>query len=225
MESFVTLKNVTKSYKLGQTTVKALRGLDLELKRGEFTAIVGASGSGKSTLLNLIGCIDLPDDGEVIVEGAKLAKLSEDDRAALRNQKIGYIFQSFNLVPVLTVYENVELPMTINPNIPAAERKARVLRALEDVGLSSFAQHLPDKLSGGQRQRVAIARALVNEPSLIMADEPTASLDSETTHKIIDLLLELNQKRQVTFLFSTHDEKLMSRVSRVVLLKDGVIVS
>jgi putative ABC transport system ATP-binding protein len=223
--SFIRLENVHKTYRLGETLVPALRGATLELHRGEFTALVGPSGSGKSTLLNMVGCIDEPDDGAVLVEGKDVAHLSDDERSQLRNDKIGFIFQSFNLIPVLDVYENVELPLLINDRIPASERRDRVLQALRDVELGEYVRHQPDKLSGGQRQRVAIARALVTSPLLVLADEPTANLDSGTTHRIIDLMLAINEARKVTFFFSTHDEKLMSRVARVVHITDGVITS
>jgi putative ABC transport system ATP-binding protein len=221
----VALRGVRKSYRLGETTVEALRDVDLELKRGEFTALVGASGSGKSTLLNLVGGIDSADSGSVLLQGVDVSKLDDDALSRTRNEQVGFIFQSFNLLPVLDVYENVELPLLINTRIPASERKRRVLAAVEDVGLTAFLRHVPDKLSGGQRQRVAIARALVGDPLLVLADEPTANLDSETAHRIVDLMLELNVRRRVTFLFSTHDEKLMGRVQRIIRLRDGRIVS
>jgi putative ABC transport system ATP-binding protein len=221
--SFIRLDDVHKTYRLGEALVPALRGVTIELHRGEFTALVGPSGSGKSTLLNMIGCIDEPDRGAVLVEGRDVAHLSDDDRSRLRNEKIGFIFQSFNLIPVLNVYENVELPLLINRRIPGNERHARVVQAIADVELSAFVRHLPDKLSGGQRQRVAIARALVTSPLLVLADEPTANLDSGTTHRIIDLMLALNASRGVTFFFSTHDEKLISRVARTVHISDGTI--
>lgn len=221
--TIVRLENVMKSYQLGETTVQALRGIDLSLNRGEFTAVVGASGSGKSTLLNMIGCIDEPTQGKIILDGIDVHSLDDDRKSDLRNRKIGFIFQSFNLVPVLDVYENVELPLLINPSISASERAERVKHAIKDVGLSDRIRNRPDQLSGGQRQRVAIARALAGDPALVLADEPTANLDSTTSHRIIDLMLELNQKRQVTFLFSTHDEKLMERVSRRVHIVDGVL--
>jgi putative ABC transport system ATP-binding protein len=221
--SIVQLNDVKKTYRLGQTTVTALRGVNLSLKAGEFTAVVGASGSGKSTLLNMVGCIDEPDSGNIVIEGVDISRLNDDEKSALRNRKIGFIFQSFNLVPVLSVFENIELPLLINPEVSVKDRSARVESALNDVGLSGFAKNLPDQLSGGQRQRVAIARALAGSPILVLADEPTANLDSTTSGKIIDLMLELNAKRGVTFLFSTHDERLMQRVSRVVHIVDGVI--
>ena len=222
-ESIVLLSGLVKSYRLGQTTVPALRGVDLQIARGEFTAVIGASGSGKSTLLNMIGCIDDPDAGRILIDGIDVTALDDDGKSRLRNQKIGFIFQSFNLVPVLSVEENVELPLLINQDVTPHQRRERVAQALDDVGLGKFAKNLPDQLSGGQRQRVAIARALSGNPDLVLADEPTANLDSENTHKIIELMLELNARRKVTFLFSTHDEKLMNRVSRMVHIKDGVI--
>lgn len=221
---FISLIDVHKTYKLGDTQVHALRGASLELHRGEFTALVGPSGSGKSTMLNMAGCIDQPDKGSVMLEGRDVSRLSDDDRSRLRNQKIGFIFQSFNLVPVLTVYENVELPLLVTPGIAASERHDRIVQAIEDVELQAFARQLPDKLSGGQRQRVAIARALVTSPLLVLADEPTANLDSGTTQRIVDLMLALNQTRRVTFFFSTHDEKLISRVARIVHISDGMIL-
>lgn len=225
MEALLRLEDVRKTYRLGETTVPALRGVNLELRRGEFTALVGASGSGKSTLLNLAGCIDTPDSGRVVLDGIDVAGLDDDARSGLRSRHIGFIFQSFNLVPVLDTEENVELPLLLHKDVKPSERRERVLAALEDVGLMDHRRHLPDKLSGGQRQRVAIARALVTRPSLVLADEPTANLDSTTAHRIVDLMIELNARRQVTFLFSTHDEKLMSRVARVVHITDGVITS
>jgi putative ABC transport system ATP-binding protein len=225
MEAIVQIQKVSKSYQLGQTTVQALKSVSLDVLRGEFTALVGASGSGKSTLLNMIGCIDDPDSGSIRFDGVEVTSLDDDSKSRLRNHKIGFIFQAFNLIPVLTVYENVELPLIINNKIPAKERKDRIVQAMTDVGLESYLGHLPDQLSGGQRQRVAIARALAGSPDLVLADEPTANLDSTNSHKIIDLMLELNARRKVTFLFSTHDEKLMSRVSRIVHIQDGVIRS
>lgn len=225
MENVVDIKNVFKSYQLGSTEVQALRGLSLQIRKGEFAALIGSSGSGKTTLLNLVGCLDEADKGEILIEGVPVKNLNENQRSELRNKKIGFIFQSFNLIPVLNVFENVEIPLTIRKEFSEDDRKKRVMAALKDVGLETFAQQRPDQLSGGQRQRVAIARALVTEPSLILADEPTANLDSKTAHHIIDLMFELNQKRHVTFFFCTHDEKLMNRVQRIVKIKDGVIES
>lgn len=224
MQNVVEIQNVYKSYQLGSTEVLALRGLSLTIRKGEFAALIGASGSGKTTLLNLVGCLDVADQGKILIENTDIKELNEDQKSDLRNAKIGFIFQSFNLIPVLSVFENVEIPLTIRKDLSPEERSQKVLAAIKDVGLEDFAHHRPDQLSGGQRQRVAIARALVTEPSLILADEPTANLDSKTAHHIIDLMLELNKKRNMTFFFCTHDEKLMSRVQRIVKIADGVIV-
>ena len=221
----VEIRDVHKSYELGSTTVPALRGVDLVIRRGEFTALIGSSGSGKSTLLNLIGCLDEQDSGQIDFLGTRLGSLSEKEKSHLRNQKIGFIFQSFNLIPVLDVRENVEIPLTIRADLTAEEKTARVDRAIADVGLQEFAHHRPTELSGGQRQRVAIARALVTDPVLILADEPTANLDSKTAHVIIDLMLELNKKKKVTFFFCSHDEKLINRVERIIRISDGKIQS
>jgi putative ABC transport system ATP-binding protein len=220
-DALIRLEDVHRTYRLGKTEVPALRGVSLELHAGELTALVGPSGSGKSTLLNLAGTIDAPDRGRVLVEGVDVATLDDDGRSRLRNRKIGFIFQSFNLVPVLDVRENVELPLLVHEKLPAAERRDRVQRAVEDVGLTDLAGHPPDRLSGGERQRVAIARALVTNPILVLADEPTANLDSETARRILDLMVDLNARRRVTFLFSTHDERLMARVGRHVHIRDG----
>ncbi|RZA25212.1 MAG: ABC transporter ATP-binding protein [Proteobacteria bacterium] len=223
MEKFVYLQNLQKSYSMGDVRVQALKGIDLQLHKGEFTAILGASGSGKSTLLNMLGAIDNPDDGEIFIDGVDLRKMNEREKSVFRNEKLGFIFQSFNLIPVLSVYENVMLPLTINRRIPAHERHDRVMTVLSDVGLADKIKVLPAKLSGGQRQRVAIARCLVTDPILVLADEPTANLDSTTTHQILEMMLELNSKRRVTFFFSTHDEKLIAQVSRVLRIIDGRI--
>jgi putative ABC transport system ATP-binding protein len=222
-EALVHLENVHKTYLLGQVEIKALRGLDLNIYRGDFTALIGSSGSGKSTILNLIGGLDRPTSGHVWIEKEKMDTLSDRKKSILRNQKIGFIFQSFNLIPVLSVYENIELPLHLRHELTEADRRSRIEGALDDVGLLSFAKQMPDKLSGGQRQRVAIARALVTDPLLILADEPTASLDSENAHKIIDLLINLNVKKKVTFLFCSHDEKLINRVPRILRIQDGIV--
>lgn len=224
MAPLVIAENLYRTYVLGEARVPALRGLSMTLERGEFVALIGASGSGKSTLLHLLGGLDEPDEGRVLIDGADLGRMNEVARSRLRNQKLGFIFQSFNLVPVLDVAENVMLPLLIHPGIPVRERADRVRSALQDVGLAAFSHHVPDKLSGGQRQRVAIARALVTEPALVLADEPTANLDSTTTGAILDLMGALNQSHRVTFLFSTHDERVVSRVQRVVHIQDGVLL-
>ncbi|RYZ58451.1 MAG: ABC transporter ATP-binding protein [Proteobacteria bacterium] len=223
-EDILVLHDVYKSYQLGEIKVSALKALSLTLKAGEFTAVVGTSGSGKSTLLNLIGGIDTPDSGLVQVGGEAWADMNESLRSEARNRKIGFIFQSFNLMPMLNVFENVELPLLIQKELSHAERKSRVDKLLVDVGLGEFSKHRPDKLSGGQRQRVAIARALVTKPLIVIADEPTANLDSETTKQIIGLMRDLNEKNKTTFIFSTHDEKLMAHVNRILRMKDGQLV-
>lgn len=223
--ALIKLHNIRKTYRLGEIEVPALRGVDLEIGAGEFTALVGTSGSGKSTLLNIIGCIDVPDAGGTVeFDGRSTLSLSEVEKSALRNRGVGFVFQSFNLVPVLSVFENVELPLLLQKELSAKDRADKTNAAIEAVGLTPHIAHWPDKLSGGQRQRVAIARALVTSPKLVIADEPTANLDSTTAHRIVDLLAELNEKSGVTFLFSTHDEKLMGRVKRIVRIQDGVLV-
>lgn len=224
-QNLVSLRGVEKRYFLGEIEVPALKSIDLEIAQGEFTALIGVSGSGKSTLLNLIGSIDVPDKGQIVFDGQDIAALSEIELSDLRNRKIGFIFQAFNLIPVLTAAENVELPLLMQSELSPAQRHERVQTALQDVGILDHQNHLPDRLSGGQRQRVAIARALVTQPKLILADEPTANLDSKTAHKIIDLLLDLNRKKNVTFFFCSHDEKLIGRVGRVLHISDGMISS
>ncbi len=219
----IKVENLFKTYQLGETKIEALKGVSFSINKGEFTALIGASGSGKSTLLNLLGCLDRPDSGTIYVNGVDVMHLNDSELDHLRNKKLGFIFQSFNLIPVLNVYENVQLPLLVQENVSVNQRHERVLQALSDVGLENFSKHLPDKLSGGQRQRAAIARSLVTHPTLILADEPTANLDSVTAYKVIDLLKELNQKKGVTFLFCTHDEKLIGSVSRVITIIDGSI--
>ncbi len=220
----VKLDGVKKSYRLGETIVPALRGINLEIRAGEFTSVIGASGSGKSTLLNLVGCLDQPEEGSIKFAGLEVTQMNEVQQCDLRNEKIGFIFQSFNLVPVLNVWENVELPLLVKAKLSAEERQKRVNDVIKAVGLENFQHHRPDQLSGGQRQRVAIARALVTKPSLVLADEPTANLDSKTAHMILDLMADLNKTQNVTFLFCSHDEKLIGRAGRVVRIQDGVVV-
>jgi putative ABC transport system ATP-binding protein len=216
-------KNVKKDYRLGETLVQALRGVDLSIGKGEFIAVLGASGSGKTTLLNLAGAIDDPTDGEVVIDGKDISRLTDNQKAELRNGTIGYIFQTFNLVSVLTALENVMLSLQIRGGKFSDIRKEAADR-LDEVGLADYMRHRPDKLSGGQRQRVAIARALVTRPMLILADEPTANLDHETAQSIIDLMKELNEREKATFVFSTHDQRLIDRVKRVVRIDDGRII-
>lgn len=219
------LQHVAKYFPLGDNIVTALADINLKIASGDFIAIVGASGSGKSTLMNLIGCIDEPDKGDIFVQGKSVLNFNEQQKNQLRNQKIGFVFQTFNLIPVISVYENVELPLLVLNKLSASERRERVESILEKVGLKNHSKSFPAKLSGGQRQRVAIARALVNDPVIILADEPTANLDSKTAHSIIDLMLDLNQTSDKTFIFSTHDEKLIQRVKKVIHIQDGYIAS
>lgn len=220
--ALVSLRGVDKEYRLGETRVRALRGVDFEIASGEFVAVWGPSGSGKTSLLNLIGVIDDPTAGTVTVAGEDTAGLSENRKAELRNRRIGFIFQSFNLVPVLSALENVMLPLQIR-GAGTREARERAQQRLAEVGLADFVGHRPDKMSGGQRQRVAIARALVTEPDLVIADEPTANLDSDTSHRIIELMRRLNDAEGTTFVFSTHDPRLLDQVKRLVRLEDGKI--
>ena len=220
--AMITLEAVHKEYPLGTTVVHAVRGVTLAIDTGEFVSIVGPSGCGKTTILNMIGCIDTPTRGTVRFDGTDTQTLSDSAAADLRLRHIGFVFQSFNLVPVLTVRENVELPMILAHGRPADRR--RVCDHLIDaVGLSEFASHKPSELSGGQRQRVAIARALVNSPRLVIADEPTANLDSETGDSVLDVMRRLNRDENVTFVFSTHDPDILQHASRVIRLRDGTI--
>jgi putative ABC transport system ATP-binding protein len=221
MTAIVSIQNATKDYRLGKVRVPALRGVSLEVSQGEFLSIAGPSGSGKTTLLNLIGCVDTATTGSVEVAGRNTAKLSERELTRLRLNTIGFIFQSFNLVGVLDVYRNIELPLLLQHTLTAAERSKRVLALLERVGLREHAKHRPNELSGGQRQRVAIARALVTHPVLVLADEPTANLDSVTGEHILDLMKELNRTEKTTFIFSTHDARVMAHASSLVRLADG----
>ncbi len=220
--ALVEVQNAHKVYQLGETEIKALRGVDLSIEEGEFIAIWGPSGSGKSTLCNLIGAIDTPTKGTVRFDNTDINKLNDDQQSELRNRLIGFIFQTFNLVPVLSALENVMLPLQFQGASQDQARK-RSLEMLDLVGLSQFAKHWPQKLSGGQRQRVAIARALVTRPKLVVADEPTANLDSENAMRIVELMRELDHSSGTTFIFSTHDERLLSHVDRKVQLMDGLI--
>jgi putative ABC transport system ATP-binding protein len=224
MNTIVSVKNATKNYMLGKVVVPALRGVSLDVAEGEFLSIAGPSGSGKTTLLNLIGCVDTPSDGTVEVAGKNTRQLSERALTDLRLNTIGFIFQSFNLVSVLSVFQNVELPLLLQRKLSTAERRTRILGLLERVGLLDHASHRPSELSGGQRQRVAIARALVTRPQLVLADEPTANLDSVTGQNILDLMKELNHTERTTFIFSTHDAQVMAHASAVVRLADGKLV-
>jgi putative ABC transport system ATP-binding protein len=219
------LAHITKDYRKGERVVSALRGIDLAIERGEFLSIVGPSGSGKSTLLNILGCLDTPSGGKVVYNGTDLSKMTEKQLADYRKDNIAFIFQSYNLIPVLTVRENVELPLVLERKFSKQEMATRAARVLEVVGLSDMMDRLPRELSGGQEQRVAIARALVKDPLLVLADEPTANLDSRTAEEIISVMQQMNRDRKTTFLFSTHDHLVEKHAHRVVVLKDGQIDS
>jgi len=222
-DAVVALKGVYKDYPLGKTIVHAVRGVDLTLARGEFAVLAGPSGSGKTTVLNLIGCVDVATRGVVEVAGRDTARLTESARTRLRLETLGFIFQSFNLIPVLDLYQNVEFPLLLRKDIDKVERARRVKDLIERVGLTAQSKQRPGELSGGQRQRVAIARALVTRPAIVLADEPTANLDSATGRSILDLMREMNRDG-TTFLFSTHDPVVMQAAQRVIKIADGVIV-
>jgi putative ABC transport system ATP-binding protein len=224
MPHIVQVQDVSKNYTLGTFVVHALRGISLDVEAGEFLAIAGPSGSGKTTLLNLIGCVDTPTGGQVAIAGQSTGRMSERQLTRLRLHTIGFIFQSFNLVSVLSVFQNVELPLLLQRSASAKERRQRVRALLDRVGIAEYAKHRPSELSGGQRQRVAIARALVTRPQLVLADEPTANLDSVTGTNILDLMKELNRTEKTTFIFSTHDARVWAYASSVVRLADGQIL-
>lgn len=220
----VSTRGITRDYKQGTVTVHALRGVDLDIEEGEFTALMGPSGSGKTTLLNLIGGLDAPTSGRMMVDGVDLAKASASQRSDLRRRRLGFVFQSYNLIPVLTAAENTEFVLALN-GVGASERRKRAIEVLGQVGLAGMENRRPNQLSGGQQQRVAVARAIAGNPAVVLADEPTANLDSHTSDELIELMRTLNQEQGVTFLFSTHDPKVMDAARRVVRLVDGEIAS
>lgn len=217
------LTNVTRVYKIGEVETRALNGVSLTINSGEFTSLVGPSGSGKTTLLQLIGCLDQPTSGSVIINGKETTNLNRNRRADLRKGTIGFVFQFFALIPTLTAYENVEMPLLLNGKTPA-ERKQRVMELLEGVDLTDRAHHRPDQLSGGQQQRVAVARALATNPTMILADEPTANLDTTNGEQVMEIMKRLNEKTDTTFVFATHDPRVIKYATRVVTLQDGLIV-
>jgi len=221
MSRIVTLEQVSKVYPLGKLEVRALTDVDLSIGPGEFTTIAGPSGSGKTTLLNLVGCVDTPTRGRVVVDGRDTGALSDTALTRLRLEVLGFIFQSFNLIGVLDAFQNVEFPLLLQGRLARREREAQVRDLLEKVGLQDHGHHRPNELSGGQRQRVAIARALVTRPKIVLADEPTANLDSGTGGQIIDLMKEINVSLGTTFIFSTHDARVMGHADRVIRLADG----
>ena len=223
-DAIVRVEQVTRCFPLDHNAVIALDHLTLSINRGEFLAISGPSGSGKSTLLNLIGCIDKPTSGRILIEGADTSRLTPSQTSVLRREKIGFVFQTFNLIPVFTASENVEYPLLVQ-GLDRDERRRRVTAALDNVGLSARAGHRPDLLSGGERQRVAIARAIVHRPAIVLADEPTANLDTRNATQLIDLMSDLNRTLGLTFIFSTHDQRLLEHTPRIVRLTDGRIDS
>lgn len=224
MTAIVRLQHVTKDYGKNGVVTHALRGVDLLVEAREFTAIVGPSGSGKSTLLNIVGALDQPTSGSVDVDGRRLGDLSDTDLGLLRRDRIGFIFQNYNLLPVLTALENAEYVLMLQ-GVPASERHERVRALLQEIGLAGLEDRFPRELSGGQQQRVAIARAIVTQPALVLADEPTANVDSATAQGLLDLMLRINEEKGVTFLFSTHDPSVMARARRLVTLKDGMLTT
>ena len=216
-------KHVSKIYKMGELDLEVIKDLNLSIGSGEFIAIVGPSGSGKSTVLNILGGLDTPTSGEVVVDNINITELNTTQLAHFRGEKIGFIFQSFNLIPVLSVYENIEYPLIMIQHLPPKEREKRVLEVLEEVDMLDQKEKYPDQISGGQKQRVAIARALVTNPKIVFADEPTANLDSKTAHRIIELMHKIKQDYNTTFVFATHDEKIVSSAERLITLVDGEI--
>ena len=218
----ITVKQVVKNYQSGETTVHALRGVSLNIDQGEFLSIAGPSGSGKTTLLNLLGCIDKTDGGEISIGGKLVSDMNKKDLALFRRKNLGFVFQSFNLIPVLTAYENVAFALNLL-NLKENEIKERTMNLLDEVGLTGMENRRPSKLSGGQQQRVAIARALIKNPRIVLADEPTANLDSDTGKAVLDLMKTMNQKHNATFIFSTHDPMVMDFADRLVKLHDGQI--
>ncbi|MBU0484705.1 MAG: ABC transporter ATP-binding protein [Proteobacteria bacterium] len=219
-EKIVKLEKISKIYKQGRLEVKAVDDFSLAINKGEFAALCGPSGSGKTTILNMIGALDVPSEGVIYLEGRDLSGLSRTELSTLRRDRIGFVFQAYNLVPVLTAYENAEFVLALQ-GVPHRQRRERVMSILEEVGLADLADRRPDELSGGQQQRVAIARAIGPEPAIILADEPTANVDSVTAHGLLDLMEGLNKEKGITFLFSTHDQRVMDRARRLIHLRDG----
>jgi len=223
MNAIIDIQSLKKNYYVGEVTVHALRGVDLKINQGEFVAIMGASGSGKSTMLNIIGCLDKPSEGDYYLDGVSVSGMTKNERAAIRNRKIGFVFQSYNLLARTSALDNVELPLMYNSGIRARERRERAIAALEAVGLSDRMDHMPNQLSGGQQQRVAIARSLVNDPVVILADEATGNLDTRTSYEIMSLFQELNSKGK-TIVFVTHESDIARCATRNVVFRDGHII-
>jgi len=222
--SLVEIKQVTKDYQMGEMTVHALKDIEIDIDKQSLTSFIGPSGSGKTTLLNLIGCLDKPSSGEVFVNGTAVNAFSSKEAARFRGQHLGFIFQNFNLLPVLTTYENVEYPLVMVQNILANKRKERIMHYLEAVGMTDQKDKYPSQLSGGQKQRVAVARALVTDPKLVLADEPTANLDHASAFKVIELMRQMQHDFKTTFIFSTHDSKIVKEAEIIYTLEDGKLV-
>ena len=221
----VVLDDVHKIYPLGNTEVHAVKGVSFEIEEGDFISIMGPSGSGKSTILNMIGCIDVPSAGTVTIDGKDTKQLNDKELTRLRHQVLGFVFQSFNLIPVLNVYENIEFPLLLGSSpMSKTEKREWIDHLIESVGLADWRRHRPNELSGGQRQRVAIARALVTKPQVVLADEPTANLDSKTGEVIISLMKKMNSELKTTFVFSTHDHSIMAIADHIIRLQDGMVV-
>jgi putative ABC transport system ATP-binding protein len=221
----VKMENVIKNYRIGKVEVPALRGVSISIEEGDFASIAGPSGSGKTTMLNLFGCLDKPTEGRVYIGDQNVARLSSNKLADVRNHNLGFVFQTFNLIPVLSAFENVEFPLILLKKKKPKERKEKIMNILTQVGIAELANRKPSEMSGGQQQRVAIARALVKDPKVVLADEPTANLDSATGEGILKLMLEMNQRTKTTFIFSTHDPMVMAYARRLIKVHDGQIQS
>lgn len=223
--AFIVAQDLERSYQVGEVTVTALKGVSFSIEASAFVSFIGPSGSGKTTLLNLIGCLDKPTAGSLTIGETDVGALDRRQSAEFRGRSIGFIFQDFNLLPVLTVYENIEYPLLMVQNTPAVERKKRVTELLEAVGMGSQSNKYPDQISGGQKQRVAVARALVSNPKLVLADEPTANLDHETAYRVLELMKKMRDEFQTTFIFSTHDQKIVGEAEILYTLEDGKLLS
>jgi putative ABC transport system ATP-binding protein len=221
-KTIIEISGLRKDYHIGEVTVHALRGVDMKVKKGEFIAVMGASGSGKSTMLNILGCLDKPTKGDYLLDGVNIKTLDKDELAKFRNQKLGFVFQAYNLLPRTTALENIELPLFYNSKVKAKERKERAVAALEAVGLTDRMHHMPNQLSGGQQQRVAIARSLVNDPVMILADEPTGNLDTRTSFEIMELFQDLNERGR-TIVYVTHETDIARFATRNIVFSDGLI--
>jgi putative ABC transport system ATP-binding protein len=223
--ALIKAENIVKDYRVGEVLIRAIDGVSFEIEEASFVSFVGPSGSGKTTLLNLIGCLDSPTEGNLFVAGEDVKKLNRRERALFRGKNIGFIFQDFNLIPVLTVYENIEYPLIMVQDVPARERKERVMKLLNAVGMLEQENKYPDQISGGEKQRVAIARALVTNPKLVLADEPTANLDHKTAYMVIELMKKMRDEFNTTFIFSTHDQKIVGEAEIIYTLEDGQIMN